>query len=131
MTRQALRHLPIFFDFAREVSPLSPLIIRIMPNLPVSCVLFSLFCERLLVAQAGSNPGTAQNTVVRAANLAESGRCAEALPLLKKSIRQVTDKELQKRVSLDGLHCAMTHNAPYDSLVFLEVLSREFPNDPE
>lgn len=66
-----------------------------------------------------------------AAELAESGRCMEALPLLKKSIRLTADKELQKRLGLDGLHCAMTHNVPQDSLVFLEVLSREFPRDPE
>jgi tetratricopeptide (TPR) repeat protein len=34
-------------------------------------------------------------------------------------------------MALDGLHCAMTHNLPYESLDFLSVLSRDFPNDPE
>ena len=69
----------------------------------------------------------------RALNLAESGHCAEALPLLKKAIRQNTagDKGLKKRIGLDGVHCAMTHDVPYESLDFLSVLIREFPRDPE
>jgi tetratricopeptide (TPR) repeat protein len=41
------------------------------------------------------------------------------------------DKDLKKRVGLDGVHCAMTHNAPYESLAFVEMLVREFPRDPE
>jgi len=50
---------------------------------------------------------------------------------LKKSIHQVTDRDLKKHIGLLGLNCAMTHNAPYDSLDFLAVLNREFPRDPE
>ena len=66
----------------------------------------------------------------RAAALAESGHCKEALPLLKKTIRQVTDKDFRKRLALDGLHCAMTHDS-YEALDFLAVLSHDFPRDPE
>jgi tetratricopeptide (TPR) repeat protein len=73
----------------------------------------------------------AASSVEHAIALAESGHCAEALPLLKASLRRTADKDLQKRAGLDGLHCSMTHHAPYDSLGFLEMLSREFPNDPE
>jgi tetratricopeptide (TPR) repeat protein len=80
---------------------------------------------------AESSSSAAQGEAQRAANLAESGHCTQALPLLKKAIRQVTDKDLKKRLGLDGLHCAMTHDAPYDSLDFLAVLSRDFPRDPE
>jgi len=67
----------------------------------------------------------------KGASLAESGHCTEALPLLKKSIRQIANKDLKKRIGLDGLHCVMTHNAPYESLEFLAVLARDFPRDPE
>jgi tetratricopeptide (TPR) repeat protein len=88
-----------------------------------------------LYGQAQSAPKGSSSAVEeaaqRAANLAESGRCKEALPSLKKAIRQVTDKDLKKRLGLDGLHCAMTHDVPYDSLDFLAVLSRDFPRDPE
>jgi tetratricopeptide (TPR) repeat protein len=78
-------------------------------------------------APAAQSPQNPQ----RAMSLAESGHCAEALPLLKKSIHQVTDRDLKKRIGLLGLNCAMTHNAPYDSLDFLAVLNREFPRDPD
>jgi tetratricopeptide (TPR) repeat protein len=78
-----------------------------------------------------SSGSTAPDAAQRATSLAESGHCAEALPLLKKSIHQVTDRDLKKRIGLDGLHCAMTGNAPFESLEFLQVLGRDFPNDPE
>lgn len=94
---------------------------------------FVLFAAPVSSAQASkeSPAAGATATVERAINLAESGHCAEAMPLLKKSIRQIADKDLKKRVGLDGVHCAMTHNAPYESLAFVEVLVREFPRDPE
>ena len=63
--------------------------------------------------------------------LAESGHCNEALPLLKRAIRQTGDHDLKKRIGLDGLHCAMTRDVPYDSLDFLAVLTHDFPNDPD
>jgi tetratricopeptide (TPR) repeat protein len=78
-----------------------------------------------------TTPTGGLNTAERGAVLAESGHCVEALPLLKKSIRQTADRDLKKRIGLDGLHCAMTHNQPYESLDFLAVLSHEFPRDPE
>jgi tetratricopeptide (TPR) repeat protein len=67
----------------------------------------------------------------RAAKLAESGHCTEALPLLRKAIHQTANRDLKKRIGLDGLHCAMTHDTPYESLEFLAVLSRDFPHDPD
>lgn len=81
-------------------------------------------------AKGASSEQSAQNPQ-RAVSLAESGHCAEALPLLKKSIHQIADRDLKKRIGLLGLNCAMTHNAPYDSLEFLAVLHREFPRDPD
>src|SRR5205085_943244 len=58
-------------------------------------------------AQARKNPAAGPAAAEHAATLAENGHCTEALPLLKKSIRQVTDKDLKKRIGLDGVHCAM------------------------
>jgi len=79
---------------------------------------------------AAKSSETVAAEVQRAAALAESGHCKEALPLLKKTIRQVTDKDFKKRLALDGLHCAMTHDS-YEALDFLAVLSHDFPRDPE
>ncbi len=76
-------------------------------------------------------PATGPSAAERGVTLAESGHCAEALPLLRSAIRQVSDRDLKKRVGLDGLHCAITHDPPYDALEFLSLLGREFPRDPE
>jgi len=72
-----------------------------------------------------------QVSAARGIALASSGHCIEALPLLRKAIRQLTNKELQKKAGLTGVTCAMTHNSHDDVLPFLEVLLREFPRDPE
>ncbi|HEV7218746.1 MAG TPA: tetratricopeptide repeat protein [Terriglobales bacterium] len=82
------------------------------------------------VAKGPSQPSKLASSD-KAATLAETGHCDEALPLLKKSIRQTAERDTQKRLGLDGLHCAMTHGAPYDSLEFLDILVQKFPHDPE
>jgi tetratricopeptide (TPR) repeat protein len=66
-----------------------------------------------------------------AATLAESGHCADALPILAKTAAHITDKELQKRVGLDGVRCATTLQQQEPLQDFLRMLSRQFPRDPE
>jgi tetratricopeptide (TPR) repeat protein len=85
-----------------------------------------------VAGQSAAKPNAASpNDAQRAATLAESGRCPEALPLLKRAIKQSTDREMKKRLGLDGLHCAMARDTPYDSLEFLSVLTHDFPQDPD
>lgn len=67
----------------------------------------------------------------RALSLASSGHCNEAIPLLRKIVRNTSDSETKKKAGLSGLHCAMTRNKPYEAIDFLQVLSRDFPRDPE
>src|SRR5581483_833196 len=67
----------------------------------------------------------------RSIELAESGHCAQALPMLKSAMRQPADKDLKRRLGLDGVHCAMTVHQPEEALDFLRTLTREFPRDPE
>jgi tetratricopeptide (TPR) repeat protein len=82
--------------------------------------------------QASKSPSTSPaSEAQRAISLAESGHCPEALPLLKRAIRQSVSPELKKRIGLDGLRCAMSRDVPYDSLDFLAVLTRDFPHDPD
>ena len=91
--------------------------------------LFSLICFPIAVtlcstAQVSSKtPAVSPNaTAEHAASLAESGNCPEALPLLSKTAAHVTDKELQKRVGLDGVRCAtlLQQNGPL--LEFVRIL---------
>jgi tetratricopeptide (TPR) repeat protein len=96
---------------------------------PLFCAL--LCASRSLAQQSpGAGPGPQVNAE-RGISLALSGHCLEAIPLLRKSVRQLTNKELQKKAGLVGITCAMTHNLPDDALPFLETLLHEFPRDPE
>jgi tetratricopeptide (TPR) repeat protein len=83
------------------------------------------------IAQVASKPAAVTPAIAEhAATLAESGRCTEALPLLTKSAAHITDKELQKRVGLDGVRCATTLQQQEPLQDFLRMLSRQFPHDP-
>jgi len=69
--------------------------------------------------------------VQHAIKLAETGHCAEALPSLKKGLAQVSDKELRRNLGLSGVRCAMSQNQQDNALLFLQMLSRDFPHDPD
>jgi tetratricopeptide (TPR) repeat protein len=81
---------------------------------------------------SGKPAGAVTPTVAEhAATQAETGRCAEALPVLAKAAPHIMDKELQKRVGLDGVRCASTLQQQEPLQDFLRMLSRQFPRDPE
>src|SRR6266576_2913758 len=100
-----------------------------MRRAPIAIILPFFFVAVTISAAQVSKataPPTNAASAERGAALAESGHCIEALPLLKKSIHLVADKDLKKRMGLDGVRCAMTSNAPYDALAFLQVLTPSF-----
>jgi tetratricopeptide (TPR) repeat protein len=63
--------------------------------------------------------------------LAEHGRCREALPLLKKGAPHAVDKELKRKAGLATVRCAMTMGQTDFVLDGLRLLNRDFPHDPE
>ncbi len=97
------------------------------------CVAFPMFIYGLRgTAQSTGRPVPDPSVVAeKANNLAENGHCPEALPALRKSLAQVKDKELRLKVSVDGVRCAMTLHQGDAALVFLSVIQREFPDDPD
>jgi tetratricopeptide (TPR) repeat protein len=85
-------------------------------------------------AQVGKKPATtADSSLVaeRGAKLAETGHCAEAMPLLKKSFPQTSDKDVKLRIGFDAVRCAMSLNQPDVAVDFLRLLNRQFPRAPE
>ena len=66
-----------------------------------------------------------------AQQLAESGHCREALPLLKTGLPKATDSNLRKRLAADGVRCGMTLEDTDAALDFLRYLNKHFPTDPE
>jgi tetratricopeptide (TPR) repeat protein len=71
------------------------------------------------------------STAKRGVDLAKTGHCKEALPLLKKSAAHVTDKELKHDVGFTGVRCAMFADQPDAAIDFLHSLNHEFPRDPD
>jgi Tfp pilus assembly protein PilF len=66
-----------------------------------------------------------------AAQLAESGHCREAMPLLKSVFPKLTDSVQKKRLGLDAVRCAVTLDDLDSAGDFVRALKKQFPRDPE
>ncbi len=97
-----------------------------MVKFSAAFIAVSLLCASLL-AQAPKKPPASPEHIV---SLAETGRCQEALPQLKRILGQVTDPNLKRRIGGAGVRCGMTLNDAGAAVSFLAFLNREFPHDP-
>jgi tetratricopeptide (TPR) repeat protein len=104
---------------------------RTLAKLFPSILLFCVVAPSLAQVPAKSTVAVTPAAAEHAAALAESGHCVEALPTLTKAAGHLADKELQKRVGLDGVRCATTLQQLDPLQDFLRILSRQFPHDPE
>ena len=77
--------------------------------------------------QAPSGDAGAQKALA----LVAGGHCQEALPLLKRSIGHVSDKDLERRTGVAGVRCSMTLDQTVDTARFLDWMNHDFPHDPE
>lgn len=93
---------------------------------PAALMLPVVLCAVPALPQATSRT----TPFAQALDLADHGRCAEALPGLKRAA-QAADKQLSYRAALTGARCAMTLQRRADALELLAVLARKFPDDPE
>src|SRR6266404_531485 len=81
-----------------------------------------------------SKPAAVASTssLQRAIDVAKSGHCKEALPLLKKATSLHTaNKDLKRQAGFAGVRCAMFTNQSNVAVDFLRNLSLDFPRDPE
>src|SRR5215468_5479650 len=103
--------------------------------MPVRILGFLLFCGAFVPwcshAQSNALPADNSQSLKRGMELAKSGHCAEALPLLRKRSGQVEDKSLKRDAGLAGVRCALFSNEPDAAVEFLRALNRDFPRDPE
>ena len=96
--------------------------------IPQALVLgFFLCLQSGVAAQAPDLSASAQ----RGTKLAQSGHCAEALPLLKKSAPHVLNKTLKLNAGLATVRCAMMLDLRQAALDALRWLNSDFPNDPD
>ncbi len=84
-------------------------------------------------AQAGpaTSSTASASTVEQAIGFAAKGRCQEALPVLKKSLAHIPDKDLKHRAAMATVRCAMSLEQTEAAVTALLLLNREFPHDPE
>jgi tetratricopeptide (TPR) repeat protein len=93
-----------------------------------------MFVSWLIAAVAAAQAPPTKSVTPSAASavqLAESGRCREALPLLKTAMERAPEPETKKRLGLDGVHCGMTLHDLDSAATFIRGLNQRFPNDPE
>jgi tetratricopeptide (TPR) repeat protein len=84
-------------------------------------------------AQTPSSSGTASasSAVEHAIDLAATGQCPFALPQLRKSLPQISNKDLKYRAAMATAKCAMSLDQSETALQALFLLKRDFPRDPE
>jgi len=70
-------------------------------------------------------------TVEQAMKLVEDGRCKEALPVLKRALPHLVDKNLKYHAAMGVTRCAMSLQDDQTSADTLLLLLKDFPNDPE
>ena len=76
-------------------------------------------------------PTPDSSVVVRQAlDLATTGHCIEALPLLKKSLAHVVDHTIRFNVAMSMARCAMGLERTGVAVEAIVLLNREFPHDP-
>lgn len=71
------------------------------------------------------------SNVQRALNLAEKGRCVEALPALKRGVARVSDKQLKYKAAMAEVRCAMSVGDTTATVDSLLLLQQDFPDDPQ
>src|SRR6185312_7066275 len=96
------------------------------PHIYVAFLCLAFFLIGGSMFAADSSASTTQ-----AIMLAQKGHCREALPLLKKSMSQTTDKQLEYQTAMMTARCAMSLDQTETAVRALLLLNREFPHDPE
>jgi tetratricopeptide (TPR) repeat protein len=64
-------------------------------------------------------------------NLAETGHCREALPILKKAAPLTPDRQLRLKAGLATVRCGLSLNQTDAAVNALLWLNRDFPSDPD
>ena len=103
----------------------------------LSAALILLFSLGLLAQTSASQVSkrkaspASRGSVQRGVDLAKSGHCKEAFPLLKTTVLRAASKDLKRQAGFAAIRCAMTDYQPDVALEFLRFLNQEFPRDPD
>ena len=90
-------------------------------------------CE-WLIAQSSKTPAAGESTTAtaeRGITLGTRGHCKEALPILKRVIPKIQDKDLLHDVVMARAQCGMATDQRDIVAESIVLLTREFPGDPK
>jgi tetratricopeptide (TPR) repeat protein len=93
--------------------------------------LAAIFAAGFLAGQTSEKAQGTTSSLERAVDLTAKGHCPEALPILKRSISGLTDKQLEYRAAMATARCAMSLDQAQTAVNALWILKRDFPKDPE
>ena len=76
-------------------------------------------------------PPDSGDEVRRGLDLAKQGDCKGSLPLLRRGLPHIANKELKREVGFAGVRCGIFADQPEVAGDFLHFLNHEFPHDPD
>ncbi|MEJ2006809.1 MAG: tetratricopeptide repeat protein [Acidobacteriota bacterium] len=119
--------------FYKELVKTAPRVAEIHSNLAVAYYLSGQFADAAHEARIALKlkPTLLNAHYFLGASLAESGYCKEALPYLEKDFSRVKDAKLRRIIGTDTLRCSMVLNHVDKAIDYDQILTREFPDDPE
>jgi tetratricopeptide (TPR) repeat protein len=92
----------------------------------------AMLCLALSVSAIAQTPAPSQAaSLQKAISLAEKGHCKEALPVLKRNLSRIADKQLKYNAAMAATRCAMSLDDTETIVDSLLLLQRDFPQDPE
>ena len=102
------------------------------PKLSFSLFVFSVVTVPCVAQKPAEGAATNLKAVQQGIDLSENGRCAEALPLLKKySALAPANKNVKLAAGLATVRCAMTMDRTDVAVDAIRILNRDFPADPD
>jgi predicted Zn-dependent protease len=107
--------------------------LRKLLNISFACFALAIPAGAQTTFKPAPPAGTADASASarQAVSLASRGRCKEALPVLKRTMAHLADKDLRYRVGMAASRCAMSIDDSATAVDALLFLRHDFPDDPE
>jgi len=103
--------------------------IHAIAAIALACSIFATRAEAQVATKAQTADPLASTR--KALSLAAGGHCAEALPVLRRNMKSLTDKQLRYHAAFAAVRCGMSVNDTAAVVDALVLLRRDFPDDPE
>ncbi|HUI40570.1 MAG TPA: tetratricopeptide repeat protein [Terriglobia bacterium] len=116
-----------------KLAKIAPKVAEVHANLAAACYTAGRLSEAAAEAETALKlkPTLVNAHFFLGLSLAETDRCAEALPYLEKDYARVPEPKLKLQMESDGLHCGMATGQDGRAVDFARALNHDFPDDPD